>query len=117
MNRSTHRFALQAYYKEPDWQNSFWGSNYERLSQIKTKVDPNGLFWVTPGINAEKFQTVNGRVCRVESPRAVGRTDIAPATDNQNLGDYATGGENQFGRMDLIAEFPRPGTLLGIQGN
>ncbi|KAF8876325.1 hypothetical protein BD779DRAFT_1560650 [Infundibulicybe gibba] len=28
---------------EPDFQNSFWGSNYPRLLQIKQKYDPEGL--------------------------------------------------------------------------
>jgi hypothetical protein len=60
---------------------------------------------------------VDGRVCKVESPRPVGQFDIAPASDNQNQGDWPTGGEKVFGRMDLIADFPRPGTFLGIQGS
>lgn len=28
---------------EPDWQNVFWGSNYEKLEKIKKRVDPKGL--------------------------------------------------------------------------
>jgi len=34
-------------YFEPDWQKSFWGSNYPRLRQIKDKYDPHGLFSCT----------------------------------------------------------------------
>lgn len=29
---------------EPDWPNVFWGSNYQRLLQIKRKIDPTNLF-------------------------------------------------------------------------
>ncbi|MCO5611704.1 hypothetical protein L7F22_065962 [Adiantum nelumboides] len=29
---------------EPDWQSSFYGSNFERLTSIKTQVDPQGVF-------------------------------------------------------------------------
>ncbi|CAM0139136.1 unnamed protein product [Umbelopsis sp. WA50703] len=29
---------------EPDWQEAFFGSHYERLTQIKRDVDPNHLF-------------------------------------------------------------------------
>lgn len=28
---------------EPDWQNTFWGGNYERLLEIKRKYDPERL--------------------------------------------------------------------------
>ncbi|KAK3937721.1 FAD-binding, type 2 [Diplogelasinospora grovesii] len=36
---------------EPNWQDAFWGSNYPALYKIKTKYDPNGVFWAqsTPG--------------------------------------------------------------------
>ena len=29
---------------EPDWKDSFWGSNYARLLAVKSRVDPLGLF-------------------------------------------------------------------------
>ena len=28
---------------EPDWKNAFWGSNYDKLLQIKKRVDPANL--------------------------------------------------------------------------
>jgi FAD/FMN-containing dehydrogenase len=31
-------------YFEPDWQHSFWGTNYARLLSIKHAVDPTNLF-------------------------------------------------------------------------
>lgn len=29
---------------EPDWQKVFWGNKYERLAEIKKRIDPTGLF-------------------------------------------------------------------------
>lgn len=40
----------QASVTEPNWTESFWGANYPRLSSIKTALDPNMNFWVSPGM-------------------------------------------------------------------
>ncbi|KAH7426686.1 hypothetical protein KP509_10G012600 [Ceratopteris richardii] len=37
-------YLNEADYNEPDWQFSFFGTNYDRLQAIKQQVDPNGLF-------------------------------------------------------------------------
>jgi len=39
---------------EPDWENSFWGSNLQRLKEIKAMVDPEGRFncWHCIGWNS-----------------------------------------------------------------
>ncbi|KAK4235745.1 hypothetical protein C8A03DRAFT_17560 [Achaetomium macrosporum] len=58
---------------EPDWQTSFFGSNYDRLVRIKRNWDPWHVFWAptTPGSEAWAVQTPNelptqnGRLCRV----------------------------------------------------
>ena len=42
-------------YFEPDWQKSFWGSNYPRLREIKDKYDPDGLFFVHHGVGSEDW--------------------------------------------------------------
>jgi hypothetical protein len=58
---------------EPDWQNAFWGKNYERLLQIKKKVDPTELFYVHHGVGSEGWAvddgdrgvpTQDGKLCR-----------------------------------------------------
>lgn len=36
---------IQAFPYEPDWQQSFWGSNYERLVEINRRVDPDDILW------------------------------------------------------------------------
>ncbi|KAE9984621.1 hypothetical protein EG328_008455 [Venturia inaequalis] len=77
---------------QDSWKTTFWGPNYERLSQIKSKYDPKGLFWVSPGIGADQFSVQqDGKVCRVE-PVAMSRyAAVAPETDNKNM---APGGES-----------------------
>ncbi|GAB1316789.1 hypothetical protein MFIFM68171_06999 [Madurella fahalii] len=58
---------------EPNWQQSFFGSNYDKLAQIKRDRDPWHVFWAptTPGSEAwavqssSEFATQNGRLCRV----------------------------------------------------
>jgi FAD/FMN-containing dehydrogenase len=37
-------YVNEADYFEPDWQQTFWGDNYERLLEIKHKYDPDGFF-------------------------------------------------------------------------
>jgi len=44
-------------YFEKDWQQSYWGTNYQRLADIKRKYDPDGLFFVHNGIGSEQWST------------------------------------------------------------
>jgi len=41
-------------YHQPDWQHSFWGSNYPRLLEIKHTYDPGNLFRVHHGVGSEQ---------------------------------------------------------------
>lgn len=59
---------------EPDWQESFYGGHYPRLSEIKRKYDPNDVFYAVTAVGSERWkvqdgnlglQTQNGRLCRV----------------------------------------------------
>ncbi|KAK4216592.1 hypothetical protein QBC37DRAFT_87669 [Rhypophila decipiens] len=62
-------YANEATPEEPDWQNQFWGSNYQRLAQIKRRVDPTDVFWCHPCVGNEGWQEVEdsngGSLCRV----------------------------------------------------
>jgi FAD/FMN-containing dehydrogenase len=40
---------------EENWQDSFWGSNYKKLLEIKNTYDPNGLFFVHHGVGSETW--------------------------------------------------------------
>jgi hypothetical protein len=35
------------------WQHAFWGNNYRKLLAVKTKYDPDGLFFVHHGVGSE----------------------------------------------------------------
>jgi len=38
---------------EPNWQETFYGTNYPRLLQIKKEVDPTGVFWCKACVGSE----------------------------------------------------------------
>jgi len=40
---------------QPNWQDAFWGENYARLSAVKDKHDPAGLFFVHHGVGSENW--------------------------------------------------------------
>ncbi|MDY6995989.1 MAG: FAD-binding protein [Actinomycetota bacterium] len=46
-------YSNEADYFEPDWQQAFWGTNYNRLLAIKQRVDPGNLFRVHHGVGSE----------------------------------------------------------------
>jgi FAD/FMN-containing dehydrogenase len=48
---------------ETDWQASFWGANYPRLRDVKSKWDPDGLFIVRRGVGSEDWD--EDGLCRV----------------------------------------------------
>ena len=58
---------------EPEWQKSFWGSNYERLAGIKKELDRRDVFWVDKGVGSEGWRvetfdggvSENGKLCKV----------------------------------------------------
>ncbi|KAI4650735.1 hypothetical protein J4E93_003092 [Alternaria ventricosa] len=70
-------YGNEADIAEPNWQQSFWGSNYPRLQQIKKKHDPDMLFYVHHGVGTEGWaiddngiigagvQSTDGPLCRV----------------------------------------------------
>jgi hypothetical protein len=45
-------YVAETDYFEPDWQASFWGCNYGRLQRTKQTYDPDDLFRVHHGVNA-----------------------------------------------------------------
>jgi FAD/FMN-containing dehydrogenase len=49
----TGAYVSESNYFEKGWQQSYWGSNYSRLAEIKRKYDPDGLFFVHNGVGSE----------------------------------------------------------------
>ncbi|KAI0476735.1 putative 6-hydroxy-D-nicotine oxidase [Xylaria cf. heliscus] len=58
---------------EPNFQQAFWGTNYDRLLAIKKSVDPWDTFWAPTAVGSENWYVTgqeswlpgeNGRLCR-----------------------------------------------------
>lgn len=58
---------------DPEFVESFYGKHYERLLQIKKKVDPRDVFWAPTAVGSEDWYVTdqkpyvtkqNGRLCR-----------------------------------------------------
>jgi hypothetical protein len=57
---------------EPDFQQSFYGDNYQRLLKIKKEVDPEYVFWAATAVGSESWAVKsvdglpneNGPLCR-----------------------------------------------------
>lgn len=48
-------YVSESDYFNSNWQNAFWGSNYPRLLGVKSKYDPDGLFFVHHGVGSERW--------------------------------------------------------------
>jgi FAD/FMN-containing dehydrogenase len=58
---------------EPNWQQAFFGENYDRLLKIKRKRDPWGVFWAATTVGSEEWEvktvdgyprSQNGQLCK-----------------------------------------------------
>ncbi|KAL7919039.1 hypothetical protein ACQKWADRAFT_330092 [Trichoderma austrokoningii] len=58
-------YLNEAYWNEPDFQRAFWGSNYERLRDIKKTVDPDNVFWCHVCVGNEGYKEVGHYLCPV----------------------------------------------------
>ena len=56
-------YSNEADPNEPNFQTTFFGPNYARLSVIKKKYDPAGLFIVRAGVGSEEWDIAG--MCRV----------------------------------------------------
>ncbi|KAI0968192.1 FAD binding domain-containing protein [Xylaria arbuscula] len=67
-------YLSESDYIEPNFQQSFWGDNYERLYQLKKKLDPWDVFYAQNAVGSEDFEmsdyvfgilpSQNSRLCR-----------------------------------------------------
>ena len=48
-------YVAESDFFEPDWQRSFWGTNYPRLAAVKQKYDRDGLFFAHHGVGSEEW--------------------------------------------------------------
>lgn len=58
-------YMNEADFRQPNWQEVFYGDNYERLREVKRKWDPQSLFYVLKGVGSEEWEVApDGRMCR-----------------------------------------------------
>lgn len=58
-------YVNEADFRQPDWQEAFFGVNWARLSGVKKKWDSSGLFYALRGVGSEAWKLgVDGRLCR-----------------------------------------------------
>jgi FAD/FMN-containing dehydrogenase len=58
-------YMNEADFRNPKWKEEFYGSNWDRLSEIKQKWDPEGLLYATTAVGSEKWEVgAEGRLCR-----------------------------------------------------
>lgn len=51
---------------EPNWQETFYGSNYPRLLSIKQKYDPYGILWGKTAVGSEGWDiAADGHLCKL----------------------------------------------------
>ena len=48
-------YVSESNYFNAQWRQAFWGQHYARLRAIKTKYDPEGLFFVHHGVGSEDW--------------------------------------------------------------
>ncbi|KAK6431063.1 hypothetical protein LTR95_012775 [Oleoguttula sp. CCFEE 5521] len=53
-------------FRQPNWQETFYGANYAKLNAIKDKYDPHHVFWAVTAVGSEYWTPVDetGRLCR-----------------------------------------------------
>lgn len=60
---------LKANVLEPGWQWSFFGANYGRLRDIKTRYDPDDMLWCPQCVGSEGWtEEGDGKLCRTYLP-------------------------------------------------
>lgn len=59
-------YLNEADFRQPDFQDVFYGENYNTLLTIKDKYDPKGLFYALTGVGSERWATQSqGKLCLV----------------------------------------------------
>ncbi|KAK7730020.1 hypothetical protein SLS57_001679 [Botryosphaeria dothidea] len=58
-------YLNEADFNQPNWQTAFYGKNYDRLREIKSKYDPDDVFYATTAVGSDEWQVSNdGRLCK-----------------------------------------------------
>jgi hypothetical protein len=60
----TGAYVNEGDFRQPNFQDTFWGTNYNMLLAIKKAYDPTNVFYTTVGVGSEAWKvTEDGRMC------------------------------------------------------
>lgn len=63
-------YLNEADINQPDWQRTFYGTNYAKLLSIKNRYDPDHIFWGPTAVGSERWErSADGRLCRTSAYR------------------------------------------------
>ncbi|KAJ3527205.1 hypothetical protein NM208_g10818 [Fusarium decemcellulare] len=58
-------YMNEADFNQPNWQEVFYGKNWDRLAAIKKKWDPKSLLYNLKGVGSDAWRVAaDGRMCR-----------------------------------------------------
>jgi hypothetical protein len=58
-------YMNEANFQQPNFQQEFFGANYNSLLTIKRKYDPDNFFYAIKAVGSEKWNVANnGKMCR-----------------------------------------------------
>lgn len=61
-------YLNEADFREPDWQETFYGANYRRLLSIKEKYDPNHIFYAPTAVGSDEWKIDSrGALCKIST--------------------------------------------------
>lgn len=61
-------YMSEANPNQPDWQEAFYGSNYDQLLKVKQQYDPNELFSAWTAVGSDRwYENANGALCRIDT--------------------------------------------------
>ncbi len=52
---SAGSYLAEADYFDSYWKQSYWGTNFDRLANVKRRYDPDGLFFVHHGVGSDEW--------------------------------------------------------------
>ncbi|TLD25653.1 hypothetical protein PspLS_06299 [Pyricularia sp. CBS 133598] len=65
LSPGTGTYMNEADWGSPHWKEDFFGANWDRLSAIKNKFDPQGVFYCHNCAGSEEWTEMDGRLCRL----------------------------------------------------
>lgn len=61
-------YSNEADVREPDFQQTLFGTNYPRLLHVKKLYDPDDLFIVSAGVGSERWDAAG--ICRISEVKS-----------------------------------------------